>query len=113
MKSKSVITQDGQGLGAPPCSEIPVVLAKELWTQRVHVGGRRYQLMLKIGHQSFSVGDVGTAKTIGWHQSQLAIALARMVNSECVASTMIERLSHFPNAKTEGPPTETSTEENQ
>lgn len=86
-------------LAAPPCSEIPVVLAKELWTQRVHVGGRRYQLKLKIGHQSFSVGDVGTAKTIGWHQSQLAIALARMVNSECVTSAMIERLSHFPNTQ--------------
>lgn len=103
MKSQSVVTQDGLGFGAPPCSEIPVVLAKELWTQRVHVGGRRYQLKLKIGHQSFSVGDVGTAKTIGWHQSQLAIALARMVNSECVTSAMIERLSHSPNTTMSGP----------
>ena len=90
---------EGLGLGESHCSETPVVLAKFLWTKRVHIGGRRYQLILKIGHQSFSVGEAGTAKEVGWLQSQLAIALSRLVKLECDTATMIERLSHFPNGQ--------------
>jgi hypothetical protein len=65
-------------------------MAKWMWTKRIHVGGRRYQLNLKIGHQSFTVGDVGTAREIGWLQSQLAIALVRIANAECI---------HFPDGE--------------